>query len=219
MARAAGGDGGVTASNRDAYNAIAAHWDVARRGFYGREQPYLDLVLDGLPEFSRILDLGCGTGRPMAEYVVARGHRVTGVDQAEALLAIARSHLPGESWIEARLEGFEPEGCYAGAMCWDALFHIPRAHHAAIVQRVGDALLPGSKLMLTVGGSESEPFEDDMFGERFFYDSHAPERALAMVRACGLEVVLGEFMNLPTSGRDKGRYAIVARKPPGKTGA
>jgi trans-aconitate methyltransferase len=209
----------MPASNREAYDSIAAQWDEARRAFYGREQHYLDLLLEGLAAPSRILDLGCGTGRPMAEYVLGRGHCVTGVDQSKALLALARSRFPQATWLEARLEDFEPDGPYAGAICWDALFHVPRSHHAAILQRVASRLLPGGKLMITVGGSAHEPFEDTMFGETFAYDSHPPETALALVRDCGLEVVLGEFMNLPTSGRDKGRYAIVARKPPGKTGA
>jgi hypothetical protein len=65
--------------------------------------------------------------------------------------------------------------------------------------------------MLTVGGSDHPAFTDWMFGEEFFYDSHPPETALAILQQVGLEPVLAEFMNLPTSGRDKGRYAIVAR--------
>lgn len=199
--------------NKASYNTIAAQWDEARSAFHGRERHYLDLLLDGLPVPSHILDLGCGTGRPMAEHVLSRGHRVTGVDQAEALLAIARSRFPQAQWIESRLEDYVPQERCAGAICWDALFHIPREHHAAILQRAAAALLPGGRLMITVGGSESPPFEDTMLGETFAYDSHPPDKALAIVKECGLEVVLGEFMNPPTPGRDKGRYAIVAARP------
>jgi SAM-dependent methyltransferase len=42
----------------------------------------------------RIVDLGCGTGLLAVEYA-RRGHRVTGVDPSEAMLAFARSRPDG----------------------------------------------------------------------------------------------------------------------------
>ena len=72
--------------NRQSYNAIAASWDETRTTFYGQEREYLDALLAGLPIGSSVLDLGCGTGRPMAEYILACGHHVTGVDQARPCL-------------------------------------------------------------------------------------------------------------------------------------
>jgi SAM-dependent methyltransferase len=49
----------------------------------------------------RVLDLGCGTGR-LACAFASRGHRVTGADPAEAMLAIARNRPGGGSvaWVE-----------------------------------------------------------------------------------------------------------------------
>jgi len=76
--------------NRDAYNKIAWHWSTARNSFFGREREYLDAVLLNAPIGSTILDLGCGTARPMAEYIVSQGRRVLGVDQSETMLVIAR---------------------------------------------------------------------------------------------------------------------------------
>jgi hypothetical protein len=74
------------------------------------------------------------------------------------------------------------------------------------------ALIPGGRVMLTAGGSANPAFTDTMFDREFFYDSHAPEALADLLRELGFEIVLNEFMNLPTSGRDKGRIAIVARK-------
>ena len=197
--------------NRNAYDRIVGSWDQARQSFYGREQEYLDAFLDGLALPSSILDLGCGTGRPMAEYVLKKGHRVTGVDQAAKLLDCARARLPGATWIESRIEDYAGTGPFAGVICWDALFHIERTHHEALLARVVRMLSAGGRLMMTVGGSEHPAFTDTMFGERFFYDSHPPDRVLSILERLGFTPVIAEFMNEPTSGRDKGRYAIVAR--------
>ena len=73
-------------------------------------------------------------------------------------------------------------------------------------------LAPGGRLMVTVGGSEHPAFTDTMYDQTFFYDSHPPGTVLAMLRHIGFEPLIAEFVNLPTTGRDKGRFAIVARK-------
>ena len=214
-----GSDGKIGSGiNRESYDGIAARWDATRTSFSGSERRYLDAVLERLAAPARILDLGCGTGRPMAAYVLARGHRVTGVDQSEALLAIARERFPDGEWIHSTIEDFdfdEPgEGSFDGAIAWDSLFHIERERHESILAKVHRALAPGARLMLTAGGSENQPaFTDTMFDHEFFYDSHSPERIASILRGLGFELVIHEYMNLPTSGRDKGRIAIVARSP------
>lgn len=196
--------------NRAAYNAVAQRWDDNRREFYGRERAYLDAFLDGLDASVSILDLGCGTGRPMGAYVLARGHRLTGVDQSAAMLRIATTHLPGARLVEAQPETYDIDNRYAGVMCWDTLFHIERRHHEGILRKIHACLDAGGRLMLTLGGHP--PFVDTMFDETFYYDSHPPEVMSDLLDAIGFDVLIGEFMNRPTSGRDKGRYAIVACK-------
>jgi SAM-dependent methyltransferase len=198
--------------NRDSYNHIAAQWSRARTGFYGREEAYLDTVLAACPTGGLVLDLGCGTGRPMAEAIVASGRRVLGVDQAEAMLAIARRRLPTEQWVLAAMETFEPPTGYRGALLWDSLFHLPRGEHEPILRRVLRGLPRGGRLMLTVGGSAHPAFTDTMFGQPFFYDSHTPEETEAILDRLGCRVLIAELMNLPDGGRDKGRCAIVAER-------
>jgi 2-polyprenyl-3-methyl-5-hydroxy-6-metoxy-1,4-benzoquinol methylase len=197
--------------NRDSYNAIAAHWDAARPEFFGREADFVEALLEGLAPASHILDLGCGTGRPLGSHLLARGHRVTGVDQAESLLALARRRHPEATWIESTLQAFDTPERFAAVVCWDALFHIERPEHAGLFARMAGMLEPGGRLMVTVGGSEHPAFTDTMFGKTFFYDSHAPEEALVLLALEGFTPLLTEFLNPPTSGRDKGRYAILAR--------
>jgi hypothetical protein len=66
--------------------------------------------------------------------------------------------------------------------------------------------------MLTFGGSEHPAFTDTMFGQTFFYDSHAPEKELSILREARFEALIAEFIDPPTAGRDKGRYAVVASR-------
>jgi len=204
--------------NQTAYDRIGPQWAAARNGFFGQERTFLDALLEGLPASSLILDAGCGAGRPMAEAVVARGHRVLGVDQSRVLLDLARQRLPGERWVLCPLTDYDFGGAggerdaVRGIICWDALFHIPRQRHQELLRRMACRLAPGGRLMLTSGGSEHPPFTDEMFGEEFFYDSHPPQTLRSIVRGLGLQVLMDEFLNPPTTGRDKGRYALLAQK-------
>lgn len=197
--------------NRDSYDAIAPDWDQARTCLSDAERRILDLLLEGLAPESAVLDLGCGTGRPIAEDLVARRMRVTGVDHSPAMLDLARRRMPEQEWIVASLETFKPAGMFDAVVAWDSLFHIPREAHGGILRRARAALPRGGRVALTVGGSDHPPFTDTMFAREFFYDSHPPQVVLELLRELGLEVTHREFLDLPTPGRDKGRFAIVAR--------
>jgi cyclopropane fatty-acyl-phospholipid synthase-like methyltransferase len=196
--------------NRASYDAIATDWDGARSRLRDAEQRILDLLLRDLPPGAAVLDLGCGTGRPIAEQIAARGLVVTGVDQSSRMLALARARLPHATWIESRIEDFVPPPIFAAAIAWDSLFHVPREHHGVVMRRVRAALPRGGRFALTAGGSANPAFTDTMLGQTFFYDSHPPDVATTLLSAAGFAITHEEFLDRPTGGRDKGRYVIVA---------
>jgi SAM-dependent methyltransferase len=61
-----------------------------------------DLIHGSIPPNSRLLELGCGTGR-LVNPLVDRGHRVTGVDESPAMLAHVRGVIP----VLARIEDLQ----------------------------------------------------------------------------------------------------------------
>jgi SAM-dependent methyltransferase len=67
------------------------------------------LSLAGLRPCS-VLDLGCGTGTLCCAFA-ERGHRVTGVDPAAAMLAVARrkSHAERVKWIESSAQNYKTQ--------------------------------------------------------------------------------------------------------------
>ncbi len=197
--------------NRRSYNTIAHAWDAARTQLLPCELPFLEMLTSSLPLPARLLDLGCGTGRPIAEFLLEKGLAVTGVDQADDLLALARQRFPAGRWLQADMESFEPDEEFDGAVVWDSLFHVERVHHEPILGRVLSSMKRGSKLLVTVGGSDHPPFTDTMYGQTFFYDSHPPIVITEILESLGATIEFATFINKPTCGRDKGRYGIVAR--------
>ncbi len=209
--------------NRDSYDAIASAWDAARRCLNEREAGWLLDLVRGLRPPAPVLDLGCGSGRPLGEWLLARGLQVTGIDQSARLLALARTRLPQGRWLEADIGGWIPDTDtdtdtdsdknFAAVLIWDALFHLPRALHLPLLARIFRLLQPGGRLLLSSGGSAQPAFTDTMHGARFFYDALAPDVLLAGLLDLGFGLERIEYLNPPTRGRDKGRIAVLACRP------
>ena len=62
---------------------------------------WMDRLTAGIPIGGTILDLGCGTGDPVARAFLQQGFRITGVDSSPNLVAIAKGRLPEAEWIVA----------------------------------------------------------------------------------------------------------------------
>jgi cyclopropane fatty-acyl-phospholipid synthase-like methyltransferase len=196
--------------NLESYEAIALQWDEQRSRLSPSEARILALLVDGLEPDSVVLDLGCGTGRPIATYFAASGFRVCGVDQSPAMLALAQARLPTHKWILAEIESFSFATEFAVAIAWDSLFHIPRANHGDVFARLRRGLPTGGRFALTAGGSDHPAFIDTMLDRQFFYDSHPPSVTVALLEQTGFRIEHQEYLNHPDGARDKGRIAVVA---------
>lgn len=202
------------------YDLIAEQWHTNKRApaYVERVLRYVDRVLEALPTGAKILDLGCGTGEPIARYIAERGYCVTGVDESREMLAIARKVVPEAELIQADMVTVDLTGKFAAAVAWDSMFHVERKHHAGIYQQLSKCLESGGRVLLSVGGSDpaedatsgsdAEGFTSEMFGQTFFYSGYAPDVARKLIEDAGFEIELWEVDD-PSS---RGHIAVIARK-------
>lgn len=122
----------------------------------------VDFIIEELklPQGSRILDVGCGTGRHSVE-LAKRGYSVTGVDLSSVMLAQAKE-AAGKAgaeveWIHADATQFKPDRLYDAAICLcEGAFGLlgknddPLEQGLSILRNINRALKPRSKLMMTV---------------------------------------------------------------------
>jgi ubiquinone/menaquinone biosynthesis C-methylase UbiE len=141
--------------NSDAFNAFeAAGWEkqaATYEDFFGGlttrlVEPLLDSAEVG--EGTRMLDVGSGPG-VVAAKAAARGAVVVGLDQAEAMLAIARRRYPEIEFIRGNVEALPlPEASFDAVVGNFVMLHLGHPERAAT--EFVRVLAPQGRLALTV---------------------------------------------------------------------
>src|SRR5690348_11080664 len=86
------------------YERYALEWDTDRNNNTWNDKGWHDRFVTCLPGGATVLDLGCGSGMPVAHYLVQHGFRVTGVDTSPTLIALCRKRLPDQEWVVSAMQ-------------------------------------------------------------------------------------------------------------------
>jgi len=152
--------------NKKSYNLIADKWHE-----YRMKQPLNKCVIDFAARVrpqGKILDIGCGTGWPIAKYLTEQGFLVTGIDISEKMLGIANGlGLSGAEFVLCDFFDFRPAEKYDGIIAFDSFFHFPRDRQAEIYAKASSLMKDGGYLLFTHGNTDGER-TGDMFGESFY---------------------------------------------------
>lgn len=142
-----------SAINRQVYERQARAYDRQRDRRLTERKWLARCVADVTPG-GAVLDLGCGTGRPIAEWLVAQGYCVTGVDFSPAMLGLFRTHLPQALAVAADMRRLDLGCRFAAIVGWGSFFHLMEAEQRRALPRIAGHLAPGGRLLLTVGPAE-----------------------------------------------------------------
>lgn len=152
------------------------------------EKGWLDKFMSLAGGQGRILDIGCGNGRPIAEYFIQHGFQITGIDSAPAMVQRARQRFPAERWLTQDMRTLRLGERFDGAIAWDSFFHLTQSDQRKMFAIFAQHSHPGSALMFTSGtdhGIAMGEFE----GEPLFHASLAADEYRCVLKANGYEVV------------------------------
>lgn len=152
------------------------------------ERGWLERFAALLPEKAAVLDLGCGHAEPVAAWLIAQGHGVTGIDTAPSLLALSRQRFPAHEWIESDMRGLALERNFDGIVAWDSFFHLPHDDQRAMFDIFRRHAAPGAALMFTSGPEHGEATGEHA-GAALYHASLAPEEYRALLTQAGFDVV------------------------------
>ncbi len=152
---------------------------------YARFLPWLQ---DRLGRDARVLDLGCGCGVPVAE-ILAREHRVTGVDFSPVQIERARKRVPEAEFLCADMSALDFDvDSFDAIVSFYAIIHVPLEEQRELIRAFARWLRPGGTLLASVGLGEWTG-TGDFHGALMYWSHTGLARYGAWLNADGFELL------------------------------
>lgn len=179
----------MTAAGRvvDLYRRHAGAW-AAARGAQLAERTWIERFAALLGPGATVLDIGCGSGQPIAAYLAGRGHHVAGIDSSPEMIALFRANLPGEAAEVADMRSLSLDRRFGGLTAWDSLFHLAPHEQRPMFPVFRDLALPGAPLLFTSGPGAGEAI-GTLQGEPLYHASLGPGEYRLHLDRNGFDVV------------------------------
>lgn len=169
------------------YERHARAWDNARaRSLI--EATWLRKFLEVVPAGGSVLDVGCGSGEPIASFFIHAGYEVHGVDSSQAMIALCQSRFPQSTWHVADMRTLALGKTFDGILAWDSFFHLTQADQRRMFPIFRKHAAPGASLMFT-SGTENGVAMGTFGGEPLYHASLAPDKYRALLDEHAFEVV------------------------------
>ncbi|MHA1552755.1 MAG: class I SAM-dependent methyltransferase [Candidatus Heimdallarchaeaceae archaeon] len=156
----------------------------------------------------KILDAGCGVGIPVAQFFIANGFELYGIDISEGMLNKARENVPEAQFFQYNMVDLDfPDNHFDGLVSIYAMFHVPKQKHREIIKNFHRMLKKEGFMMLVFNSRENEGV-DDFLGTDMYWSCHEPEISRELVLDAGFEIIFDEIL-------DRGNelmYWVIAKK-------
>jgi SAM-dependent methyltransferase len=170
------------------YERHAEAWDRKRIPDLILEREWMERFIRLVPAGGSVLDLGCGSGQPIARHLIEHGFDVVGVDSSPTLLEKFRSRFPKAEWIPADMRTLSIDRRFEGLIAWDSLFHLSHESQRAMFAVFRDHALCGAPLLFTTGTGHGEAI-DSFQGESLYHASLSPGEYRTLLESYGFSVL------------------------------
>jgi 2-polyprenyl-3-methyl-5-hydroxy-6-metoxy-1,4-benzoquinol methylase len=119
-----------------------------------------------VPAGARVLDLGCGTGIPVAKELDRLGFLVAGIDASPTLIAEFRRQIPAAPWACEAIEDSSFFGRkFDAVLAIGLIFLLPEDVQRTVISNVGEALESDGRFLFTAPHQRCE-WVDVLTGNR-----------------------------------------------------
>lgn len=190
---------------RKGYDKLAEKYQVIRHAFDNEEE--LGEFTSLLPRKAKVLDVGCGTGVPVAESLVEKGFDVTGIDFSDNMLKLARKNVPKAKFVLKDMTklNFEADS-FDGLTALYSIIHLPRKKHFSLFQSFHRILKQEGIMLICLGPDEWEA-TDKYCDTEMFWSHYNPEKSLQLIEKAHFEIIFDKIL---TRGGER-HYWILAR--------
>ena len=221
---------GNAVSTVDFYDSVATEYE----GAYGHSAGLLNFIQHSLSVFkpaSKVLDVGCGTGAPVATTLARAGHKVTGIDITPSMIELSRAAVPDGDFEVADMLDYAPKEQMDVVLNVLSLFGLSRQQLDAMSRKWAAWLAADGLLGIVTVAAEScalakEAYSEDGLsaeGLRFRFMGNVVELTLftkegwrVLLERVGLDIIhTEEHLFVPSAEANpetEMQYFILARK-------
>ena len=183
----------------DHYERHARAWDADRRMAGWNDRPWHDRFIAALPRAASVLDLGCGSGVPVAQNMAERGLQVTGIDSSPTLISLCRERLPDHQWLVGDMRSLQLSRQFDGVVAWDSFFHLKPDDQRRMFNVFARHAKPSAVLMFNSGPAHGEAV-GDYRGDPLYHASLSPGEYTSLLDSIGFEVIAQAVEDWQTAG-------------------
>lgn len=164
-------------------------WFDAHRNKDLMEKKYLDLIVSKIPVGGAILDLGCGTGEPIAKFFIEKGFQLIGVDESANMIALCQKRFPNATWMVGDMREINLPQQFDAILAWHSFFHLDHDSQRMMFKIFEKHLKPSGILAFTSGEEEGEVWGDNG-GEQLYHASLSTQEYEKLLRENSFKVLM-----------------------------
>lgn len=175
------------------YNTIAVEYSM-NRCETSEDVVFLEELMRRLPQKANVLDAGCGAGIPITR-LLSMSFNVTGVDFAEAQIALARNLVPQAEFVCQDMTQLDFPDKHFDAICsYYAIIHIPREEHTLLLLNFYRMLKPRGLLLVCMGADDLKNDVGEYFGTRMYWSHYDADTNMRLITRCGFNIMLSKIV-------------------------
>lgn len=174
---------------RRGYDGLAETY-AARQSVDERTVRILNDFFDSLAAADRVLDAGCGHGKPVLRRADAVATAV-GLDLSRRQLRIATETVPSEPLVHGDMTSLPFQGSvFDAVVAHRSVIHVPLSDHRAVFGEFARVLGSGGELLLSEAPEERERTTDDLLdsGAEMHWEMAGADATREQLRAVGFSV-------------------------------
>lgn len=176
-------------SVKELYDKLASWFDDARTKDLSLEKKVLSFLESKLAKTAKILDVGCGTGEPIARFFLERNYQLIGIDNSEPMLNYCRERFPDNSWVNMDMRKLALKEKFDCIIAWHSFFHIKRDEQESVLRKFSEHLNTEGFLVFTSGVDNGEIWSNNG-GEMLYHASLSSDEYQAILSNLNMSVVM-----------------------------
>lgn len=174
---------------RQGYDELGDAYAAHRSGD-GQGMDVLSSFLESVPESARILDAGCGPGRPVLSHLTDVASAV-GLDFSGEQLRLAAESAPEAALARGDMTALPfAAGTFDAAVAYWSLIHVPLADHRTVIDEFARVLRPGGRVLVCEGTERWAGENPDWLetGVEMAWEIAGAETTREQLEAAGFEI-------------------------------